>query len=62
MMDDDSITGAYKGDWKLAKDQLESAGRIKFHVLEIDAGDEESYKVIADIDEHSKKIPGPEFI
>jgi hypothetical protein len=58
----EDLVGGYMGNWSVTKEQLDTAERIKFHVLATDARtDEERFIFLSELEKHSKDIPQPEF-
>ncbi|MBI2134534.1 hypothetical protein HYU09_00955 [Candidatus Woesearchaeota archaeon] len=62
LSDEDSIIGGYKGIWKVSPEQVASAKKIRFHVLEKQGSEDEAALFVAGLDSYSKKVPQPELV
>ena len=61
----ENMIGGYKGTWIVNSEELRNAKQIKFHVIEqepLPADEMKRYEFIAELEKHSKQIPGPELI
>ena len=62
LVDNDSITGGYIGDWKISKDSLKNSDEVVFHVIEQDPANEDDRALfVSGLDSYSKKVPAPEI-
>jgi len=62
LSDDKGIIGGYKGIWNVNVDEISTAKKIKFHVLEKKGSQDEILLFIAGLNSYSQNIPKPEII
>jgi hypothetical protein len=62
MMDNDTITGGYSGEWTPDKNLMRVSDEAVFHVVTKDFSDEEEmFLFFASLEDNSKKVPVPEL-
>ena len=62
LSDNDGLIGGYKLKWNVNADEVGSAKKIKFHVIEKKGDEDERFLFISGLDSYSEKVPQPELI